>query len=56
MFYCEACQRRKNWPEGFSFSYGRCEVCGNTAACYDVPSSALPLPPAYQPKHKKTDN
>ena len=41
MFYCEECQKKNDWPEGFRQSYGRCESCGVTAGCYDVPSSCL---------------
>lgn len=42
MFFCENCQQRNNWPTSFSRSHGRCEVCGKSVSCYDVPSGALP--------------
>jgi hypothetical protein len=45
MFYCEACQKEKNWPEGISRSLGKCEMCDKRAVCYDVPSRFLPAPP-----------
>jgi hypothetical protein len=44
MFYCDACRKRNEWPEGYMFSRGKCEVCGNVADCHDVPSRALPMP------------
>ena len=44
MFYCDACQRQNEWPEGFLRSYGPCEVCGKPSNCSDVPSSWLPSP------------
>lgn len=48
MFFCEPCRVEKKWPKslGFPFmgvSYGFCEICGKTADCHDVPSSALPI-------------
>ena len=42
MFYCRPCKDEKNWPESMSLSFGKCELCGKTDTCYDVPSSALP--------------
>lgn len=46
MFYCEPCRVQHSWPQGlggpFSMSHGRCEICGQTAECHDVPSSHLP--------------
>jgi hypothetical protein len=42
MFYCDECAKRNRWPDLIPVSYGPCEVCGRTRACYDVPSSALP--------------
>lgn len=50
MFYCEACRQKRNWPESWGQSYGRCEVCGNTAICNDTPSSQLPKRPAPEVK------
>lgn len=44
MFYCKRCQEKNSWPEGLGRSYGRCEVCGKTAECYDVASKYLPVP------------
>jgi len=44
MFFCEACRVKRGWPESLARSHGSCEVCGKHAACYDVPSSALPPP------------
>lgn len=49
MFFCEECRVRNEWPEGFAKSLGPCEICGKTAACYDIPSSALP--PVKREKH-----
>lgn len=45
MFYCEPCRVKQQWPEGLTGSNGICEVCGERASCYDVPSSRLPDPP-----------
>ena len=42
MFYCNTCKDIYNYPESFVLSYGKCEMCGETSECYDVPSSALP--------------
>lgn len=42
MFYCVECQKENDWPEGIRMSYGRCEMCGHGAPCYDVPTSCLP--------------
>jgi hypothetical protein len=42
VFFCDPCRIKNNWPEGWSKSRGQCEVCGQTASCYDVASSALP--------------
>ena len=44
MFYCEPCQCKHDWPQSMSRSYGRCECCGKTAECFDVPSRFLPKP------------
>jgi len=41
MFYCRTCQRKNGWPQSFTHSYGRCEVCKKPADCYDIPSSQL---------------
>ena len=45
MFYCDDCRKKKAWPESFSRSLGKCEICGKVAACNDVSSSQLPKPP-----------
>jgi hypothetical protein len=42
MFYDEKCRIRNDWPESLARSHGRCEVCGKSGLCYDVPSGALP--------------
>lgn len=42
MFYCEDCRKKNGWPESMCRSYGRCEVCGKTNVCYDIPSKFLP--------------
>lgn len=44
MFYCEKCQVKNNWPQGFSGSYGPCEFCGSYGKCFDVSSKFLPVP------------
>jgi hypothetical protein len=44
MFYCDTCGEKKEWPKGLVKSYGRCEVCGTTAVCSDIPSRELPKP------------
>lgn len=57
MFYCEKCRKDQGWPEGFSTSYGPCEICKSVAICHDVPSNHLPLPKTptlpKTPKRKK---
>lgn len=45
MFYCNECANRKGWPnDAIIRSFGRCEICGCTDDCNDIPSSFLPLP------------
>lgn len=44
MFYCNQCAEAKAYPKSFRLSHGRCEVCGRTADCHDVPHRLLPLP------------
>lgn len=44
MFYCEKCRIKKGWPKSITGSYGRCEICGKVAECYDRPSRSLPIP------------
>lgn len=43
MFICAACLGDD--PVRFQ-SKGPCEVCGETKACYDIPSSQLDLNPS----------
>lgn len=47
MYYCDLCATKHGWPctrNVLACSYGRCEICGKTALCADVPSKHLPLP------------
>jgi hypothetical protein len=53
MFYCKKCQVENEWPEGMRRSYGQCELCGHSRPCFDVPSSALPLPKVKRRKPSK---
>lgn len=53
MFYCETCRLNKSWPKSFMTSHGRCEICEQTAVCYDLPSRRLPLPPQEPSPHAK---
>lgn len=53
MFFCEKCRKKKGWPESIRGSHGRCEVCGKTADCHDVPSCALPVGADGLPKPKR---
>ncbi len=46
MFYCEGCRRKNEWPKSAMVCRGPCEVCNIKADCYDIPSSALPMPKA----------
>lgn len=48
MFYCEACRKRREWPESLSRSIGNCELCSTRALCYDRPSASLPAPPGAE--------
>lgn len=41
MFFCEKCKKEHNYPESMCKSYGICEICGEKAECYDVPSKFL---------------
>jgi hypothetical protein len=43
MNFCEDCRQRKNWPNSAIVEINRCEACGNTVECYDVPSVRLIL-------------
>jgi len=42
VFYCEPCRVATDWPASIVLSYGRCEICGQTKHCHDVPSFELP--------------
>ncbi len=42
MFYCDECREKRKWPESMHKSYGKCELCGKTSMCNDVPSKDLP--------------
>jgi len=57
MFYCDPCRIKNKWPEmiGYMFmaSRGKCEVCGEIAACHDVHHSALPNDP--EPEEEEND-
>jgi hypothetical protein len=41
MFFCEPCQRKKEWPKSLALSVGKCEVCGVNSVCYDIDSKFL---------------
>jgi hypothetical protein len=41
MFYCEDCRIERDYPESMVKSTGKCEICGELAACNDVPSKFL---------------
>lgn len=45
MFYCDDCRIKRNWPNSFIQSRGQCECCGESAVCWDRPSSSLPKGP-----------
>lgn len=45
MFYCDECAKKNKYPESFSKSKGKCELCGEEKICNDVPCSALPDSP-----------
>lgn len=47
MFFCNDCADERKWPKSLFRSLGRCEICGKTRECSDVPSSSLPPAPAY---------
>jgi hypothetical protein len=49
MFYCDPCRRKRQWPESLARSRGSCEVCGQAAVCYDMPSPRLSAPGAGGP-------
>jgi hypothetical protein len=43
MFYCDPCAEHNDWPnmDFLPTSFGKCEMCEDTAVCYDVPSRYL---------------
>lgn len=43
MFFCGSCKEKNGWPGVLPQSYGKCEVCGETSACYSVKSADLPV-------------
>lgn len=48
MFYCESCKTHRGVTTSLlagqrPSSRGQCELCGETAACYDVPSRDLTI-------------
>lgn len=49
MLYCDPCAEPRGWPVTMFRSHGRCECCGETRVCSDLPSSQLPLPPGVEP-------
>lgn len=54
MFFCEPCREERDWPGVVPLTFGRCEVCEQgPQACYDIPSSRLPIPADNQPKTAK---
>ncbi len=44
MFYCNDCAKKYEYPESFSKSGGKCELCGESKVCNDVPSRELAKP------------
>ena len=58
MFFCDKCAEKRDWPESFSKSYGKCEICDNVTVCSDVPSRYLPIPkiPDHLDKEERQQN
>lgn len=57
MFFCDPCKIKNGWPGIALVSYGQCEMCDESAPCYDVPSKYLPVAkaeskPEYVGKHR----
>lgn len=48
MFFCKPCEDYNDWPGSLFKSFGKCEMCGKTAECSDVPSKYLPESRAYR--------
>jgi hypothetical protein len=44
MFYCTPCGTERGWPETGFKSHGKCECCGASRPCNDLPSKYLPYP------------
>ena len=44
MFYCKKCAEKYEYPETMFKSIGRCECCGDSTECNDMPSRLLPEP------------
>lgn len=40
MYFCDSCRDKKNWPNSILVTQ-RCEVCGKTGMCNDVPAVML---------------
>ena len=51
MFFCEACREKNNWPNGL-MQQDKCEKCGKSGVCYDVPSVML-IPEADRTTEQK---
>lgn len=45
MFFCDPCNKHNGLDAWMIASRGPCEICGEVADCYDVPSSLLPFKP-----------
>jgi hypothetical protein len=41
MLFCEDCRINKGWPDSLVWPRTKCEVCGATGECYDVPAVML---------------
>jgi hypothetical protein len=44
MFYCEECREMNQWPDSLMGVFNVCELCGRATACWEQPSSSLPIP------------
>lgn len=55
MFYCDKCRIENKYPESIMVSYGRCEMCGDTAECNDMPSAYLPKDSPKEPEDSPID-
>jgi len=43
MLYCTPCADKHEYPTTSFKSNGKCELCGKTESCNDVPSKYLPM-------------